>query len=257
MTYERWPVVRPSGALANNERYWPFAIVRATRHLHPSAKLLYGLLLDLDRPQLTGVGGASMGSVELARQLGLSPDYTKGLRLHLCQVGLLERLEVSGLREALWFPTLPTVIERLPPQGSKLGIKRSWLHLQAEVLDREIEATEAKTTTPITQARERAVRSRQRDKFGAHVPPPQGEIPPHVQTDKGARAPLSEHETPASSPTSVTSQSSETSSVTLTSRSGHTLYGLRATARVGAVHPAHVGDILAELGLLPRPTGIR
>ena len=231
-----------------------FAIVRATYRLAPSAKLLYGLLIELDRTEHGGVGGASMSYVGLARQLGLGADNTGDLRLHLHGVGLVIKVEVPGLREAVWFPTLPEQIERQPPRASDTEAKRQWVREQADLLDRHIQATEPLIVTPVTQARARAARSRgvHAPYTGANVLPPGGGRGARMQKPTGERAPASEGVSPPVSGPSVTLKGSKTTSVTLPARPQSDTEGTPSRRdATESSEPQRVGVVLADLGFTP------
>lgn len=199
--------------------------MRASYRLSETAKLLYGLLLELDRPERNGVGGASMSYVELARQLGAGADYTCDVRTHLHQLGLVLKRDVRGVREAFWFPTLPPDLEREPPAGSLPEAKRRWVREQADLLDRLVAAVEARTTTPLTEARRRRAASRDGGERtppsdegrgrthtlrGANAHPSTSHKGANQRTDGGERTPPSEHESRAPGSTSETLKTSET-----------------------------------------------
>ena len=53
-------------------RHWTYAIVRGSHELSAGQKLLYGVLLELDRPDLTPFGGAFMTRQLLADEIGMN-----------------------------------------------------------------------------------------------------------------------------------------------------------------------------------------
>ena len=145
-------------------RSWAFAIVRACRRLTATAKLLYGLLRELDNPNERNgqAGGCYMSEDELARQLGAGIDHVSDLRTHLERLGLVHKEHPAGSAITWWFPTLPAIVETVPPREiemltreKKTEARRRWLTEQAEALDRYIAEREGLISSPITVGRER------------------------------------------------------------------------------------------------------
>lgn len=174
------PDYRPTPALP---RAWAPVIARASRRLSGDTKLLFALLVELDRPKGQDVGGVWMSEGELAAQLGLSVDHVSNLRRHLVALGLLNRRDVGTWH--YWFPTLPEIVEPTPPAGASSEDVRRWLRYQAEALDRHIDETEARTRSQVTRDRERARARRERAAGGApgaaadpRSPPPDGTADP-------------------------------------------------------------------------------
>ncbi len=206
------PEQRPAPAL---DRHWAVAVVRAAYRLSGDAKLLFGLMLELDRPERDGVGGCRMSAPELARQLGKGADHTSDLRTHLAKLGLVHRVDVAGVREAFWFLRLPELCSGSPPKGASPEEKRRWVRAAADALDAHIDSVEATAASPVLRARERATERRtspQSRVTQRRTPPPDdGELrPPAVQLDgelsepQRQTSPVPEHEIPADSLPSVT-----------------------------------------------------
>ena len=253
---ERRPPVPPLA------RSWAFSIVRGSRRLSPAAKLLYGLLLELDRPdEGKGVpGGCYMGEAELARQLGAGMDHVSDLRTHLRIVGLVHRESVVGSRVTWWFPTLPPGLDSAPPKDieslsrkERTQARRGWLVEQTEALDRYILEREETTGSPVTKGRlrHRAERRIPLPQFsdGAELQQrssssPNGGALAQPQGDNGG-APGTQRRNPPSSEREVRSEASTSDSLEIVSHRGELLSEVvneRSRSEVSATPPPTPAD---------------
>jgi hypothetical protein len=138
------------------------AVVRGSIRISEGAKLLFGLMAELDQPKRDGVGGCWMSETELAKQLGMNPDSVSALRLHLLRLGLLCKLEVPGSRVDWWFLAFPDVVEatlpvhiRALPKARQTKPAKAWREAQTAALDRYVLERERVIQSPIIKGRER------------------------------------------------------------------------------------------------------
>ncbi len=128
------PLARPAPQLG----HWGYAVIRAADGISYGAKLVLGLLMELDRPDKDGIGGAYQDPARLAEQLGMGVSVLKDIRAECQRLGLLARESVSGSRLDYWFPRLPPGFEYRPPADASQDNKRAWLQASAVRLARHI-----------------------------------------------------------------------------------------------------------------------
>jgi hypothetical protein len=134
-------ITRPCLYLKGTPWHWMYAILRTSDRWGSSAKLIFEVVHELDRP-IEGhpgkPGGCFLDDAAIGKKLGLSRDCVGNNRRAMVQAGIL--IQVGPEQRCRLFPFLPGDIwGKQPGPGLSPDQRQEWIELGVERLHRAMD----------------------------------------------------------------------------------------------------------------------